>query len=302
MGFPKLAACLVVLAALPLTGCQSTVDEGHHGLRIQKYGPSSGAQKAEILNPGNHLYNPFTERIDQWPTTQLRYPFTSSNKEGSTDDQSVCFSLGGTEACQDIAVPLRFVSHELPTYYVTFKVDASNFILGFLRDGLRDCYQTIVDQSPSFTEFEQVGDKKVPKLGLSPLDLARQNSAVVPKVGECLQARFPKLVEIGRPSALSKPRFTAKAIQDAIDEGFAAQQRAASAIQKRVEAENQAAADLARAKGKAQAAIAEAEGAQQPAVRAQQEFELKKLELQRWDGRRSNTVVNAPQAVINNGK
>jgi regulator of protease activity HflC (stomatin/prohibitin superfamily) len=302
MGFSKIAIVVAACAAIPLAGCQATVDEGHHGLRIQMYGPSKGARHAQLLSPGRHWYNPLNERVDQWPTTLQRYPYTSNTKEGSAENEAVCFSLGGTEACQDVAVPFRFVPSELPSYYSEYKVDAATFISGFLRDGLRDCYQTVVDQTPSFTEFIEVNGKKAPKKGLSPLDLARENSAVVPKVGQCLQDRFPKLVEIKPLSALAKPRFTAEAIQKAIDEGFAAQQQASSAIQKRVQAENEAAAELARARGKAQAKIAEAQGAQSADVRAQQDFELKKLRVQRWDGREPNTIVNTPQAVINNGK
>jgi hypothetical protein len=301
MGFSRISAFLVVFAALPLTAC-STVDEGFHGLRIQKYGPNAGAQNAKILPPGGHFYNPFRARIEQWPTTLQRYPFTANSKEGSTENEAVCFSLGGTEACQDVAVPFRFVAQQLPKYYGEYKVDASTFISGFLRDGLRDCYQTVVDQTPSFTEVEQVGDRKVPKKGLSPLDLARQNSSIVPKVGECLQGKFPKVIEIRPLSALSKPRFTAKAIQEAIDEGFAAQQQASSAVQKRVKAENEAAAQLATARGAAAAKIAEAKGAQSAEVRAQQDHEYRMARVNRWDGREPNTIVNTPQAVINNGK
>ena len=296
LGFLFLQGCGVV----PGTS-RETIEPGYAGLKIKQYGENRGIENAEVVS-GRIWYNGYTHEVIEFPTFVTTYPFTKDVTEGSPIDQSVNFSVAGSQVSADVGVSFGYSTETIPAseivdrnvssagaqnytqlhkYYKKYRKNPQDFLTTNIRNGLRDCFSLTSEQ-----------------LELQPTDLPTSQQKLTEEVETCLQAKFPEVV-ITEVSLLSPLRLDAK-IQERINDQFAAQQAAKAAQFDKQRAEAEADAQKARAIGEAQAEIERARGqAEADRLRRTQItpelLELKKLELQlaeieKWDGKRPTTV------------
>lgn len=77
--------------------CMQRVDAGHEGIKVNLYGSEKGVDDVELVT-GAVFYNPFTERIYEYPTfvqTVDYEPFAFNSKDGSvfTFDPTVMLNI-----------------------------------------------------------------------------------------------------------------------------------------------------------------------------------------------------------------
>lgn len=273
-----------------------TVEPGYAGLRIQLYGGEKGIDNAELVT-GRIWFNSYTEDIKIFPTFVTTYPFTRSSTEGSSNDESIKFSVSGSPVSADVGVSFAFSTEmidpskgitKLHKFYETYRKEPDQFRANELRNGLRNC----------FSQEAEV-------MKLTPSMLPSNQQKLLMGVKDCVQNRFPTIV-VSDVSLLG-PLALAPNIQKSIDEQFAAQQAAQTAVSNRQKVEAEAAANVARAKGEAQVTIeqarAEAEANRLRAVSiTPQLIELERLRVERariekWNGQQA-TVIQTPNVQL----
>lgn len=275
---------------------RETVEPGYAGLKIDLYGESKGIENAELVT-GRVWFNGYTEDVVIFPTFVNTYPFTKSATEGSPNDESVVFSVGGSPVSADVGISFGFTTEavtngkgtKLHHFYKKYRKTPDAFRANELRNGLRNC-------------FSQTAEKEK----LSPSMLPYSQQKLVKGATACVQERFP-FIMVQDVSLLSPLRLPAD-IQKSIDEQFAAQQAAqtAEANQRKVEA--QAASEVARAKGEAQVTIERAKAeAEANRLRAEQitpellqlkQLKIKEQEIAKWNGIKPYTVIQTPNAQV----
>lgn len=286
----SLTACGVV----PGTSV-TTVEPGYAGLKIELYGGNKGIENAKLVN-GRVWFNGYTEQVVIFPTFINTYPFTKATTEGSPNDESVVFSVGGSPVSADVGVSFGFTTEQMPNasktklhqFYETYRKSPDEFRANELRNGLRNCFSDVAE-----------------RLKLTPSMLPTNQQKLVTAVAACTQQRFPTIL-IQDVSLLSPLRLPPD-IQKSINEQFAAQQAAQTAEANRRKVEAEAAANVARAKGEAQVTIEQAR-AESEANRLRsrsvtpQLIELERLRVERtrvekWDGKAA-TVVQSPNVQL----
>ncbi|MFG6100590.1 SPFH domain-containing protein [Leptothoe sp. ISB3NOV94-8A] len=300
--FLKLVASLGVLGAVtsscgvvPGTSI-STVEPGYAGLKIRLYGGDKGIENARLVN-GRVWYNGYTENVVVFPTFINTYPFTRDATEGSPNDESVIFSVGGSPVSADVGVSFGFTTEQvtegapktkLHEFYETYRKTPNEFRASELRNGLRNCF-----------------GKSAEDLQLTPSMLPTNQQKLVDAVRTCTQERFPFIVV--QDVSLLGPLRLPEEIQASIDEQFAAQQAAQTAEFNRRKVEAEAEANVARAKGESQVLIEEAKAeAEANRLRAgsvtPQLLELERLRnerarVQKWNGQQA-PVVQTPNVQL----
>ncbi|MEM9771461.1 MAG: SPFH domain-containing protein [Cyanobacteria bacterium P01_D01_bin.73] len=301
LGRPRLAGAiarpLIALATLAIgaTGCgvipgtnTTTIEPGYAGLKIQLYGGEKGIDNAELVT-GRVWHNGYTEEVVVFPVFVNTYPFTQTETEGSLNDESIVFSVGGSPVSADVGLSFGFSTEaidggprtRLHDYYKTYRKDPDQFRANELRNGLRNC-------------FSEVAETKE----LTPSMLPTNQQRLVTGVRDCMQKRFP-IVVIQDVSLLSPLRLPPD-IQASINEQFAAQQAAQTAEANRRKVEAEAAANVARAKGEAQVTIerakAEAEanrlrsGSITPQVLEFERLKVEQARIQKWNGQQAPNI------------
>ena len=274
----------------------STVEPGYAGLKIRLYGGDKGIENARLVN-GRVWYNGYSESVVVFPTFINTYPFTQASTEGSPNDESVVFSVGGSPVSADVGVSFGFTTEllddeenktKLHEFYETYRKTPDEFRANELRNGLRNCF-----------------GKASETLELNPSMLPTNQQRLVEAVRQCTQEQFPFIVV--QDVSLLGPLRLPPDIQASIDEQFAAQQAAKTADFNRRKVEAEAASNVARAKGAAQVALEEAKAeAESNRLLANsitpQLLELEKLKvehqrIQKWDGQQA-TVVQAPNVQM----
>ncbi|MEM1426320.1 MAG: SPFH domain-containing protein [Cyanobacteria bacterium P01_H01_bin.130] len=291
---PKTILALTGLA-LSTTGCgiipgtsTTTIEPGYAGLKIQLYGGEKGIDNAELVT-GRVWHNGYTEEVVVFPTFVNTYPFTQTDTEGSPNDESIIFSVGGSPVSADVGLSFGFSTElieggprtKLHTYYETYRKEPDQFRANELRNGLRNC-------------FSEVAETKK----LTPSMLPTSQQRLVTGVRSCMQKRFP-IVTIQDVALLSPLRLPPD-IQESINEQFAAQQAAQTAEANRRKVEAEAAANVARAKGEAQVTIerarAEAEanrlrsGSITPQVLEFERLRVEQARIQKWNGQQAPNI------------
>lgn len=79
---------LIAMALLVASccSCMQRIDAGHEGIKVNLYGSNKGVDDVELVT-GMVWYNPFTERVYEYPTfvqTVDYEPFEFNSKDGST--------------------------------------------------------------------------------------------------------------------------------------------------------------------------------------------------------------------------
>jgi regulator of protease activity HflC (stomatin/prohibitin superfamily) len=292
---PSLIALTIISLGLGLGGCGvvpgtsvTTVEPGYAGLKIELYGGNKGIENAQLVS-GRVWYNGYTEQVVIFPTFINTYPFTKAANEGSPNDESVIFSVGGSPVSADVGVSFGFSTELVPgtkrnklnEFYQTYRKTPEEFRANELRNGLRNCFSQVAEQQ-----------------SLTPSKLPYKQQELVAGVTNCTQSRFPTIV-IQDVSLLGPLRLSPE-IQKSIDEQFAAQQAAQTAEANRRKVEAEAAANVARAKGEAQVTLEQARAeAESNRLRAgsitPQLIELERLRVERarvekWDGKQATVV------------
>ena len=237
------------------------------------------------------------ENVVVFPTFINTYPFTRDATEGSPNDESVVFSVGGSPVSADVGISFGFTTEQvvpaesrtqLHEFYETYRKTPDEFRANELRNGLRNCF-----------------GKSAENLELTPSKLPTNQQRLVEAVRECTQDKFPFIV-VQDVSLLGPLRLPAE-IQASIDEQFAAQQAAQTAEFNRQKVEAEAASNVARAKGAAQVLLEEAKAeAEANRLRAAsvtpQLLQLESLRNERarinqWNGQQA-TVVQTPNVQL----
>ncbi|MBE9117189.1 membrane protease subunit, stomatin/prohibitin [Lusitaniella coriacea LEGE 07157] len=275
-----------------------TVEPGYAGLKINLYGKTKGIDNAQVVT-GRVWYNGYTEQVVIFPTFINTYPFTQTSTEGSPNDESVIFSVGGSPVSADVGVSFGFTGEQLPgknttklhQFYETYRKTPEQFRANELRNGLRNCFGEVAEQ-----------------LKLTPSMLPTSQQKLVVAVSDCTQKRFPTIV-IQDVSLLGPLRLPPD-IQKSIDEQFAAQQAAQTAESNRRKVEAEAAANVAKAKGEAQVTIeqarAEAEanrlraGSVTPQLLELERLRVERSRIQKWDGQHAPTIQTPNVQLGNN--
>lgn len=124
-----LGVLLTLLAIGTFSSC-TRIDAGHEGILIKQYGSSKGVQDV-VLVTGIVFYNPFTERVAQYPTfiqTVDYQPFTVNAKDGSsfTVDPTLSFNI---------------IPKHSPKIYVKYRKDIEDVshttIYNYVKDAFR---------------------------------------------------------------------------------------------------------------------------------------------------------------------
>ncbi|HEY9689120.1 MAG TPA: SPFH domain-containing protein, partial [Coleofasciculaceae cyanobacterium] len=230
----SLSACGIV----PGTSI-TTVEPGYAGLKIELYGGNKGIDKAELVS-GRVWYNGYTEQIVIFPTFVNTYPFTQTSTEGSSNDESIIFSVAGSPVSADVGLSFGFSTELIPgskktrlhEFYETYRKTPDEFRANELRNGLRNCFSEAAET-----------------LSLTPVQVPTSQQRLVAAVRACVQRRFQFIVV--QDVSLLGPLRLPPDIQKSINEQFAAQQAAQTAEANRRKVEAEAASNVAKAKGEA---------------------------------------------------
>ena len=279
----KIMLLLLALGTLTLnTGCMSTIEPGHVGIKINKVGDNRGVSK-ENLVAGWVFYFPLTTKIVEYPVFNQRVAWTADKSEGKPTNEELTFQTkDNVPVALDVAVNYTLLEAKVPEFYTKFRADEiSTFTHGFLRDQARNA----VTQIGSEYLFDDInGTKKEEFLG-------KVNDYLAKSVGDYgVQITRSGVSMIG---AMRVPENLRAAIGARVQ-----------SIQDAIKSEN----DLRKMKAEAAKTVATAEG-EAAAMRAKsasitpQFMELKKLEIQaewvhKWNGAMPTTMLGANTSTL----
>jgi regulator of protease activity HflC (stomatin/prohibitin superfamily) len=258
-----------------MTGCMTTIEPGHVGIKINKTGDNRGVSK-ENLCAGWVFYLPITTKIVEYPVFNQRVVWTASSNEGKAVNEELTFQTkDNVPVAMDVAVNYTLLESKVPEFYTKFRADEISFFThGFLRDQARNA----VTQIGSEYAFDDVNGNKKEEF------LTKVNQYLIKSVSEYgVQIASNGVSMIG---AMRVPENLKNAIQARVQ-----------SIQDAIKSEN----DLRKMKAEAAKTVAQAEG-EAAAMRAKsssitpQFMELKKLELQeeaikKWNGAMPVTML-----------
>lgn len=274
------AAGLLAIAVL-ITGCAgcTVVNPGYVGIKVNMVGSDRGVQDIPVVT-GWVFYNPFTQRVYEYPTFVQTAQWTKDPHEGSPQNEEVSFnSKEGMLMQADISLSYQLDGAKVPSFYVKFRSDDLNhFTHGFLRNIARDAFNEVAGKY----EVEVIyGPKK---------------EEVVAKVRERINAEVADIgISLQQFGFIGAPRPPQNVI-DAINSKIAATQNAMRAENELRQTQAEAQKFVAKAEGEARAAIARAEGeAKANLVLAQsitrpllewRQLQITEQAVAKWDGRR----------------
>jgi hypothetical protein len=129
----------LALAALLAVGCSTRIEPGHVGIVVNYSGTDRGVDSYPIRT-GRVWYNPYSERVIEYPVFVQTAKWTASTAEGKAVDESVTFTnRDGMQFAADISLSYHLVSETVPAFYVKFRSeDLEGFTHNFLRNVARD--------------------------------------------------------------------------------------------------------------------------------------------------------------------
>lgn len=119
----------VALAAVLMSSCER-VDAGHEGILVDLYGSDKGVNDVSLVT-GMVFYNPFTQRVYEYPTfvQTVDYPaFTINAKDGS-------------EFTVDPTISLKIVDGKAALVFRKYRKDVEDIIGGPLFNHVRDAFR-----------------------------------------------------------------------------------------------------------------------------------------------------------------
>lgn len=238
--YRKIQTLGLLVCALAMSGCYTTIPPGHVGIKVEQTGSQRGVQDFPIKT-GRVFYNPVNENVLDYPTNVQQYTWTASPNEGKKEEdgkspnEEMCFkSAESLIFCADVNAAFRVIDEKAPAFYVKFRSDDIDlFIHGFFRNVIRD----------AFTKFAST-------YSTDDLNGVKQDELLT-KVSEAATAELltygVQLIKLG----FAHPPRPPQAIQEAINLKLKAVQDAVRVENELRQAKAQAAKQVAEAQGKA---------------------------------------------------
>lgn len=299
MTIKKLLLALPVLAlAMFVTGC-TTIPPGSVGIVVNKWGQNRGVQDYTTTT-GFVSYNPMSTDIEEFPTSAQTIKWTQDPKEGGLNDkdndgsdESITFVTNkGLSVNADVSLTFQFTDQRLiPAFYVKFRSDdIKSFAYGYLHNVTRNA---MTEVGSHYSVEDVMGGKTEEYV-----------KAVQAKIQDDVG---PLGITIGQFGFIGKLR-PPQTIIDAIN---AAQQAQYLAIQKQnelLQAQADAAKQVAAAKGQADAEVTRATGQAQANKMINDSLTDKVLErirldvewkrIDKWDGRLPEVTTGGGNGVL----
>lgn len=281
----KIVMLMVVLAmGLTLTGCMTTIEPGHVGIKINKVGDNRGVSK-ENLVAGWVFYLPITTKIVEYPTFNQRVVWTADKIEGSPSDESITFQTRDNVPCNiDVAVNYTLLESKVPEFYTKFRADhIEYFTHGFMRDQARNA-ATQIGSEYSFDDINGVKKEEF---------LQRLNANLIKQVAEYgVQVSAISLIGAIRVPENLKAAINARvqSIQDAIKSENDLRKMKAEAAKAVAQAEGEAAANRAKT-----ATIT-------PVLLEWERLKIETIKASKWNGALPSTVLGGGANTLFNLK
>lgn len=148
---------LVVLCVLS-TACGTTINAGHVGIVVDKFGTNRGVQ-AYTPTTGYVWYNPISTDVIEYPTFVQTVQWTANKSEGNPSDESITFTTKeSVRVNADISLSYQLEVPKIPAFYVKFRSDdLNNFTYGFLHNIARD---SMMEVGGHYTVEQIMGDNE----------------------------------------------------------------------------------------------------------------------------------------------
>ena len=235
------AVCLIAVNMAGCFGC-TYIPPGYVGIKVNLYGTQRGVQDIPVLT-GRVIYNPWTEKIYDFPTFLQYRSWVQNPSEGRPLDESITFvSLDKIPVNVDVSVAYQFEARKVPELFIKFRSDPDVIADTYIRSRVRDAF---VRSGSGLKAMDILGG------GIGKLD-----SDVVAVVDEEME---PIGIHFDYVSVLNRPRIP-EAIQDAINKAIESTQRAQQAQNQIAVVKAEAEQRVAAATGEANATRARAQG------------------------------------------
>lgn len=273
-----------ILALATQTGCQTHINPGHVGIRVDSC--SGGGVDPKPLGVGYHGTGPCVSVVE-YPTYVQSAVWTKNPNEGHPQNEEITFTnKDQMQIAVDISLAYQLDPTKAPAFYSKFKADElDTFTHGFLRNLAREKFDTAAGKY----SIEQVmGD----------------NATFLKEVRDGLQVELnPYGVTLTQFGFIGAPR-PPQAVIDAINSKATATQKALQIELELKQSEAEARKHVAQAEGEAQAikirADAQAYANQKLASSLSQTLvDYKRIE--KWDGKMP-TYSGGGTPLINLGK
>jgi regulator of protease activity HflC (stomatin/prohibitin superfamily) len=156
----KTAISFVLLAVLVLgaAGCGTTIQPGHVGIVVDKFGANRGVQDYTIRS-GWVSYNPWSSWVIEYPVFVQTVQWTRSTNEGNPYDESITFTTNkSVKINADISLSYQLAPESVPAFYVKFRnSQIKDFTYGYMHNIARDAMMEI---GGHYTVEQVMGDNE----------------------------------------------------------------------------------------------------------------------------------------------
>lgn len=293
-----LLVLLLGVVCLTTAGCATRIGPGHVGIKIDLAGSNRGAESMP-LRTGWVFYNPFSSQVVEYPTFMQTAIWSKdpneanpSNPDGPPNEEITFTTKDAMVVAADVNMSYTLDAERVPQFYVRFRSDdLSSFSNGFLHNVARDCFN------------ETAG-----KYGVE--DIMGNNAPFLHDARTCLQSQVDSIgVQIAQFGIIGAPRPP----QSVIESINAKVQAAQLALQKQnevVQAQADAAKNVAWAKGDADASIARANGEAEanrirsasinPNIIEWQKLAVQQQWIARWNGQTPSVNASGNAGLLFN--
>ena len=138
-----LAIAALLVSTSVLIGC-TRVGPGHVGVKVSMAGDAKGVDSAPAVT-GWVFYNPFLSSVYEWPTFVQQVVLTRDPNEGAPHNEEITFTNADQMMISaDISFAYSLDAEKVPQFYVKFRTDDMHaFSHGYLRSLIRDKFNEI---------------------------------------------------------------------------------------------------------------------------------------------------------------
>ena len=233
----------LLLVFVALSGC-TRIEPGEVGIRVNLVGSNRGAEDIPLVT-GWVVYNPFTEKVYEFPVYQQNTVWTAENTEESPGDESITFNSNeGSPVNVDVALSYSLVPEKVPYLFIHYRSDIKSITHKYVRNEVRDIFTSL---GGNYTTMEIMSTKRQEFLNGAKQELIK-------RLGD-------KGFTVELLGIMGKPRIDPK-IEQRINEAIAQTQSTIAAENKVAQIRAEAQQKIEEAEGLKQARIkqAEAEG------------------------------------------
>jgi regulator of protease activity HflC (stomatin/prohibitin superfamily) len=260
-------AGLLGLLLFSASAC-TRVPAGYAGVKINYYGSNRGVQDVPMVT-GWVWYNPFTQKVFEYPCFVQTAIWTANTGEGHPVNEELTFNVqGGIVVKVDISLAYQFLPERVPAFYLKFRSDdIDTFTHGFLRNIARDAFNEI---APAYTVEDLYGSKKEEMINR----IKDRVNGIINPIGAHLE-QFGFTGAMRLPDTITEAMNNkARAIQDAIRVENELRQQTA-----------EAAKVVAKAKGEAEANALLTKSIS-PELIQWRMLQIQEQAIQKWNGQR----------------